>query len=191
MYLPSLRSWDTDDEFNPNLGRLSSIIAECEEENVRVIGDFNCAPGSRRFRDVQSMFSDPNVSFYDYEMLLMHSYSHINYGYSTRSWLDHRAVSEGIYDAIPCCEPPEDFSTSDQCPLKLSFEMSYLPALMTNDIPEHRIMLDFPNGMYKERFSDRLDMELWCFDEEWSGECIIANCDRLYHRYAFPQGIID
>ena len=182
VYLPSLRSGVTDDDFAPYLGRLSSIIAECEEENVCVIGDFNCAPGTERFSDAQSMFFDHNVKFYDYEKLPLNSYSHINYGHLTRSWLDHCAVSEGLCDAISCCELTEDFSTSDHCPLKLTLEMSYLPAVMADDVPDHRIKWDFSNGIHKERFSDRLDIELRRMNVEWSGECIITNCDRLDHR---------
>ena len=112
----------------------------------------------------------------------MHSYSHINYGYLTRSWLDQCPVSESVYDAMSCCELTEDFSTSDQCPLKITLEISYLPSLMTDGIPEHTIKWDFSNDMHKERFSYRLDMELWRFDVEWSGQCNIANYDRLDHR---------
>ena len=142
-----------------------------------VIGDFNCAPCSDRFRDAQSMFSDHNINFYDNEKLPFHSYSHINHGYQTSSWLDHCALSEGLYDAISCCELTEDFSTPDHRPLKLTLETFYLLAIMTDDIPEHSIKWDFSNAMHKERLNDRLDMELWRFDVDWSGKCIIANSD--------------
>ena len=51
MYLPSIRSGDTVEKIVPYLGGLSSIRAECEEENVCVLGDFNCAACSGGFRD--------------------------------------------------------------------------------------------------------------------------------------------
>ena len=67
IYLPSTKS--KSDELSVYLGRISSIIAECTEENVCVIGDYNSSPGSQRFFEIVSMCEDNNMKFSDVERL--------------------------------------------------------------------------------------------------------------------------
>ena len=40
-----------DDYFMVHLSKVSSIVADAEEENLCIFEDFNCAPGSERYAD--------------------------------------------------------------------------------------------------------------------------------------------
>ena len=53
MYFPTTDP-DGDDEISHYIGGISSIIAECGEENVCVIGKFNASPGNARFTEILS-----------------------------------------------------------------------------------------------------------------------------------------
>ena len=54
MYFPTTGP-DGDDEFSHYIGKLHSIIAECDEENVCVIEEYDASPGSARFTELMSM----------------------------------------------------------------------------------------------------------------------------------------
>ena len=55
VYFPTTFPVD-DDEISHYIGRKTSIIAKCDEENVCVMGDFNAYPGSAGFTEFVSMF---------------------------------------------------------------------------------------------------------------------------------------
>ena len=102
VYFPTTGQ-DGDDEFSHYIGRITSIIAECDEENVCVIGDFNASPGSARFAELLSMCGDHQLKVGDVETLPLSSYSHVNHGSLSRIWLDHCLVSEGLFSSMLNC----------------------------------------------------------------------------------------
>ena len=84
MYFP-VTGPDHDDKFSLYIGRIISIIAECDDENVCVVGDVNASPGSTRFTDLLSMCGDHQLKVGDVETLPLSIYSHVNHGSLSRT----------------------------------------------------------------------------------------------------------
>ena len=70
---------DGEDEFSHYIGRVTSITAECDEENVCVIGDFIASPGSAKFAELLSTCGDHQLKIGDVENLLLSSYSTVKH----------------------------------------------------------------------------------------------------------------
>ena len=81
------------------LGILSSILESYEEDHVCILGDFNASPGSRRFNEICGMLHESNVMFRDTDILPDNTYTHINNGSQTCSWLDHNAMSDVLSES--------------------------------------------------------------------------------------------
>ena len=126
VYFPSTRP-DGDDEFSQYTGRITSIIAECDEENVCVMGDFIASPGSARFTESLSMCGHHQLKVGDVETLPLRNYTHVNHGSLSRTWLDHYLVSEGLFSSMLNCWLLDDFTVSDHCPLMIQFNIQCLP----------------------------------------------------------------
>ena len=71
------------------LGGLSSILESHEEDHACILGDFNATPGSPRFYEICDMLHENNVMFRDTDILPDNTYTHVNNGSQTCSWLDH------------------------------------------------------------------------------------------------------
>ena len=68
VYMPT-NSHDETDLYNFYLGKLSSIIAECQEENICIMGDLNASPGSGRYNDLLSMTHEYDMVISDVSRL--------------------------------------------------------------------------------------------------------------------------
>ena len=75
------------------LGILSFILESHEEDHVCILGDFNATSGSQRFNQICDMLHENNVMFRDTDILPDNTYTHVNNGSQTCSWLDHIAMS--------------------------------------------------------------------------------------------------
>ena len=54
LYFPTTGP-NGEDYFSHYIGGITSLIAECDEENVSMIGDFNASPWSATFAELLSM----------------------------------------------------------------------------------------------------------------------------------------
>ena len=164
------------------MGRLSSIIAECYEENVCIIGDLNAAPTSARFNEVLSLCDDNSMKVCDTLMLDSNTYTHLNQGSLTRSWLDHCIVSEALLESIGDCNTGSDFSTSDHCTLNVSFKLNFLPSLCDETEDARSIKWKFSDCSAKERFTDFLERSLRELNLQITGNgCIRPGCSKVSH----------
>ena len=102
LYLPNTRMTE-EKEFTVYIGKISSIIAYCEEENICVMGDFSCISGSERFEDLSAKLSENVMQVCDAMKLPSATFTHANYGSLSCSWLDHYAVSKCLFDSIADC----------------------------------------------------------------------------------------
>ena len=92
------------EEYIMCLGILSSILESHEEDHVCILGDFNATPGSLRYNEICDMQHDNSALFRDTVNLPENTYTHVNNGNQTCSWLDHIAMfdvlSESTIDYI-------------------------------------------------------------------------------------------
>ena len=54
----------------------------------------NATPGSPRFNEIWDMLHENSVMFTDTDILPDNTYTHVNNGGQTCSWLDHIAMSD-------------------------------------------------------------------------------------------------
>ena len=57
VYLPT-NNPEYEELFTSYLGKLSSIVSTCEEDNVCILDDINAAPGSPRFGELLSVVEE-------------------------------------------------------------------------------------------------------------------------------------
>ena len=78
VYLPYTRI-TKDEVLTIYIGKISSVISDCVEENFCVIGDFNCSPDSERFQDLSAMLSENVNLMCDVMKLPSDTFTHVNY----------------------------------------------------------------------------------------------------------------
>ena len=144
------------------IGILSSILASHEEDHVCIVGDFNATPGSPRFNEICDMQHENNVMFRDTDILPDNTYTHVNNGSQTCSWLHHIAMSDVLSESTVDCHTLQDVVYSDQCcAITVTFNFDQLP--MTHSIEGQKtkhINWKFEDAGLKRRFYQRLDSML-------------------------------
>lgn len=159
VYFPT-DSPDNFDEYVRCLGLLSSIIESRNELNVCVLGDFNAKPGSQRFEDIQTVLSDYNVTFADVERLPADTYTHVNSGSLSHSWLDHIAMSAALSDTVFTCYTLPDVACSDHCVVGAELNLEKIQPLEPAALRVKQIDWNFANDQRTEQFYRILDNEL-------------------------------
>ena len=84
-------------------GILSSILESHEEDHVCILGDFNATRGSLRFNEICDILHEYNVMFRYTDALPDNTYTHVNNGSQTCSWLDHIAMSDVLSESTVDC----------------------------------------------------------------------------------------
>lgn len=79
----------------------------------------------------------------DVQRLPASSYTHVNHGILSRSWLEHCAASETVDDAICDIFINDEYYGSDHFPLAINMQTSCLPTVVpTNYICDTQIKWD-------------------------------------------------
>ena len=114
------------------LGILSSILESHQEDHVCILGDFNATPGSPRFNEICCKLHENSVMFRDKDILPDNTYTHINNGSKTCSWLDHIAMSDVLSESTVESRTLQDGSCSGHCAITVTLNFDQLP--MTHSI---------------------------------------------------------
>ena len=110
------------------LGILSSILESHEEDHVSILGDFNATPGSPGFNEICDMLHVNNVMFRDTDILPDNTYTHVNNGSQTSSWLNHIAMSDVLSKSNVDCHTLQDVACSDHCAITVTLNFDQLTA---------------------------------------------------------------
>ena len=143
------------------LGILSSILESREEDHVCIMGDFNATPGSPRFNEICDMLHENNVMFRVTYILPYDTYTHVNNGSQTSSWLYHIAMSNVLSESPVDCHTFQDGACSDHCAITVSLNFDQLT--MTHTIEMHKnkhIHWKFEDVELKRRLYQSLDSTL-------------------------------
>ena len=109
----------------------SSILESYEEDHVCILEDFNVTTGSPRFNEMCDMQHENNVMFRDTEILPDNTYTHVNNGSQTCSWLDHIAMSDVLSGSTVDCCTLQDVECSDHCAITVTLNFDQLPMTHT------------------------------------------------------------
>ena len=118
------------------LGMLSSILECHEEDHVCLLGDFNATPGSPRFDEICDMLHENSIMSRDTVILPDNTYTHVNNGSQTCSWLDHITMSDVLSESTVDCHTLKDVACSDHCVIAVSYNFDQLP--MTHTIERQK-----------------------------------------------------
>ena len=118
------------------LGILSSILGSHEEDHVCILGDFNATPGSPGFNEICNMLHENSVMFRDTDILPDNTYTNVNNGSQTCSWLDHIAMSDVLSESTVDGHTLQDVACSDHCVIEVVFNFDKLP--MTHTIESQK-----------------------------------------------------
>ena len=64
------------------------------------------------------------------------TYTHVNHGSQTRSWLDHIAMSDVLSKSIVDCHTLQDVACSDHCAVTVTLNLDQLP--MSHNVERQR-----------------------------------------------------
>ena len=114
------------------LGILSSIL-ESHEEVMYAYWETSMQHqvhrGLMKFCD---MLHENSVMFRDTDILPDNTYTHVNNGSQTCSWLDHIAMSDVLSESLVDGHTLQDVACSDHCAIAVAFNFDQLP--MTHSI---------------------------------------------------------
>ena len=140
------------------LGILSSILESHEEDHICILGDFNATPGSPLFNEIYDMLHENSVMFRDTDILPDNTYTHVNNGSQTCSWLDHNAMSDVLSESTVDCHTLHYVACSDHCAIAVAFNFDQLPMTYTIGRPKIKhINWKFEDVGLKRQFYERLD----------------------------------
>ena len=102
-----------------------------------------------------------NVMFRDMDILLDNTYTHVNNGSKTCSWLDHIAISNVLSESTVHCHTLQDVACSDHCAITVTLNFDQLPMThRTEGRKGKHINWKFEDAGLKCRFYQRLDSML-------------------------------
>ena len=107
------------------------------------------------------MEHENNVMFRDADILPDNTYTHVNNGSQTCSWLDHIAMSDVLSESTVNCRTLQDVACSDHCAITVTLNFDQLP--ITHSIEgqkDKHINWKFEDAAFKRQFYQRLDSML-------------------------------
>ena len=127
-----------------------------------ITGDFfNATPGSQLFNEICDRIHENNVILRDIDILPDDTYTHVNNGNKTCSWLDHIAMSNVLSECTVDCDTLQDVVCLDHCDITVALNFDQLQ--MTHTIERHKnkhINFTFEDDGLKHQFNQKLDSML-------------------------------
>ena len=124
------------------------------------MGDFNAPPNSVRFNELTELLLEYGIEFHDTKVLPPGSYTHVNHGSLTASWIDHIALSNALSGSVLTCYTLPDVASSDHCVLGARLNLARMQHMAASRQCERQIKWDFANTDRRENFYRILDVAL-------------------------------
>ena len=90
----------------------------------------------RDFNEICDMLHENSVMFRDTDVLPDNTYTHVNNGSQTCSWLDHISMSDVLSESTVDCHTLQDVACSEHCAIAVAFNFDQLP--MTHTIESQK-----------------------------------------------------
>ena len=107
------------------MGELVGIINELQSPNVLIIGDLNADVIKETLfgKHLKNICDDNDLICCSVDKLPRDSYTHVNYGWYTRSWLDHCLGTSGGDKVAKNFKIMYDISCRDHIPLQFELDI--------------------------------------------------------------------
>ena len=113
------------DQYVYYLAKLKCIIDDFDSPYVCVIGDFNAdvSKQSAFGKELQSFCEDANLHIADVLLLPPTSFTHVNEGSDTESWIDHIVCTDGFYSILRDVRIDMSVASSDHFPISMDLKL--------------------------------------------------------------------
>ena len=179
VYLPYF-SMDNYDNYLHYVGEISSITEDYDHNDVLVIGDFNAEVDSLFYHEWDNFCETDGMVFVDVEKLPGDSYTHVNNGSLTRSWLDHCLSSSSASRCIENIEILYDYFLSDHHPFYVVLKFDMLPTQLESTETIGKIKWDFEDLDRCTHFYRRITDKISC--DPFHILCHDTSCHNIDHR---------
>ena len=159
VYLPYFSN-DNYDEYLYYVGLISSIIEDYDHNDIMIVGDFNASVGGLFYNEWKSLCDETDMQFIDVERLDPGSYTHVNNGSFSCTWLDHCLVTSTVSSSIEHIHIEYDDFLSDHFPLCIEVNFNHLPVYRTNELIVPKVKWNFSNDQKAEHFYDLIVQKL-------------------------------
>ena len=189
VYLPycSHENWP---DYLLYMGKLASIIDNSEADGIAVIGDFNCDPykntHSSFFRELDQLCNIRDLVIADTCRLPQDSYTHVNNGNLSQSWLDHCIVSPILNQALTNISIDNTYCGSDHFPLHLLFNLNFVyKKYEVENVDILDINWNFSDTQKSNMFFENLYIQIRALELIESCLPFFCNskCDNCNHKY--------
>ena len=99
VYLPYC-SADNLDDYDMYMGKLASIVENSNAAGIVIMGDFNASPTNNFYGELEQFCNLNNLIISDISLLPYDTFTHINNGSLSRSWIDHCVSSQLMHNSI-------------------------------------------------------------------------------------------
>ena len=82
------------------MGKIASIIDNSDSDGVVIMGDFNASPNNGFYSELEQLCNSKDLIISDIVMLPPDTFTHVNNGSLSKTWLDHCVCSQTLHDAI-------------------------------------------------------------------------------------------
>lgn len=170
------------------LAMLKSIIDEYDSPYVCILGDFNAdiVKQTDFGKELEGFCQETSLKVADILLLPQTSFTHINDGSSTESWLDHILCTNGSFSIIDDVRIDLSIASSDHFPISLKLQLQGSDVGQTaHDAPDcdGRWVVDWSTVDDAGRcaFTEAVDDELAKIDVPYdAAHCVDSEC--LLHR---------
>ena len=147
VYLPYY-SADNYGDYDMYMGKIATIIDDSDAAGVVIMGDFNACPRKPNdfYCELQHLCNLKDLFISDVNNLPQDTFTHVNNGSLTRSWLDHCLTSASLQNVISNITVNNDYHGSDHFPLHVTFYVKDLPRFQKqNDSKSNKVNWNFSN----------------------------------------------
>ena len=125
VYLPYFYIHNVD-AYDMYMGKIASILDGSDATGVVIIGDFNAGPANSFFEELQILCHEKDLIISDVVCLPQDTFTHVNHGTNTKSWLDHCVCSQPMHERLSSIYVDDNYSGSDHLPLYANFNFNVL-----------------------------------------------------------------
>ena len=124
VYLP-YQCEENIDDYMLYLGKLSSIINQCNTPYICIVGDFNAKINSKFEHELLTFVKSDKLHISDYEFFGTNSgvFTYVSDSHCTTSWLDHHVCSYTMNAAIDDMTVLDKLPSSDHLPITAIFKL--------------------------------------------------------------------
>ena len=163
------------------MGKLASILDGSDAAGVVILGDFNAHPVNGFYAELEELCIGKDLIISDVQKLPGITFTHINQGSLTKSWLDHCVSSSTLHESIIDISVDNNYLGSDHFPLRVSFELGRLPENEVTEPPrEEKVNWNFSDPNLRAIFYSILSHRFVCDFNHPAFAC--SSCDHMEHR---------